>query len=215
LLLSLCSAPSSLRAEDTRSVLLARTTAGLDFDDANAGLLLRDSLTTLRLAQREERRREGFWLLGWGVTNAAAGAVVAGLGRDSPPLLAASLTSAAFGVINAALSFGLLDLGETRKRAIRKDAQEREPDAVAGQRERALIAQLKSGQGYALNAGLDVFYIASGMLLFGLGQAYGKRWGAAEGAGIAMAGQGAFLLGFDAFSWFHVNRRAEALRTLR
>jgi hypothetical protein len=58
-------------------------------------------------------------------------------------------------------------------------------------------------------------YIASGLLLYGLGQLPGKRWGAQEGAGVAMAGQGAFLLGFDLVVWFSANRRADSLRVLR
>lgn len=176
---------------------------------ASAPLAAESALMNLRLRQREARRREGFWLLGWGALNAGVGSALAVASRESPPALAASLTSVAFGAINAALAFGLLDLSQAKKRAIEGDAHD-----FAQQREAALIAQLKSGQGFALNVGLDVFYIASGLLLFGLGQLQGKRWGAAEGAGIAMVGQGAFLLGFDLFAWRAVNRRAEALRRL-
>lgn len=172
-------------------------------------------LSTLRLEQLEQRRAEGYWLLGWGAANTLIGSGLAVGFSDSPPALAASLTSASFGLINALLSLGLLDLSHRQRRAILADARVAQPAAITTQRERAMIAQLKSGQGFALNAGLDVFYIASGALLFGLGQAYGKRWGAQEGAGLAMVGQGAFLLGFDLFSWFAVNRRAEALRVLR
>jgi hypothetical protein len=172
-------------------------------------------LSALRLRQLEQRRVEGSWLLGWGAANTLLGSGLAVGFRDSPPALAASLTSASFGLINALLSLGLLDLSHKQRRAILADAHTPAPMAISAQREQALITQLKSGQGFALNAGLDVFYIASGALLFGIGQAYGKRWGAPEGAGLAMVGQGAFLLGFDLFSWFAVNRRAEALRVLR
>jgi hypothetical protein len=176
-------------------------------DDARLG--------ALRLSQLEERKVEGYWLLSWGAANTLIGSGLALGFRDSPPALAASLTSASFGLINALLSLGLLDLSHKQRRAILAEARNPDPLAFSQQRERALIAQLKSGQGFALNAGLDVFYIASGALLFGLGQAYGKRWGPQEGAGLAMVGQGAFLLGFDLFCWFAVNRRAEGLRTLR
>jgi hypothetical protein len=173
-----------------------------------------ERLSTLRLTQRAERQREGYWLLGWGAANSLVGAGLAVGFRDSPPALAASVTSAGFGLINALLALGLLDLSQTLRRAALADGQVRDSRALEPRRERAMIGQLKSGQGFALNAGLDVFYIASGALLFGIGQAYGKRWGYQEGAGLAMIGQGAFLLGFDLFAWFAVNRRAEALRAL-
>ncbi len=173
-----------------------------------------ERLSTLRLSQRAERQREGYWLLGWGAANTLVGTGLAVGFRDSPPALVASVTSAGFGLINALLALGLLDLSQSLRRAAIADAQVRDSRAFQARRERALIGQLKSGQGFALNAGLDVFYIASGALLFGIGQAYGKRWGYQEGAGLAMIGQGAFLLGFDLFAWFAANRRAEALRAL-
>lgn len=175
---------------------------------------LAEGLSTWRLGQRAERRREGHWLLGWGAANTLVGAGLAVGFRDSPPALGASLTSAGFGLINALLALGLLDLSHTLRRAALADAQTRDPRVLEARREQALIGQLKSGQGFALNAGLDVFYIAAGALLFGIGQAYGERWGYPEGAGLAMVGQGAFLLGFDLFAWFAANRRAEALRAL-
>jgi hypothetical protein len=173
-----------------------------------------ERFSALRLTQRAERQREGYWLLGWGAANTLVGAGLAVGFRDSPPALAASVTSAGFGLINALLALGLLDLSRTLRRAALADSRTRDPAAFSARRERALIAQLKSGQGFALNAGLDVFYLASGALLFGIGQAYGKRWGYQEGAGLAMVGQGAFLLGFDLFAWFAANRRAESLREL-
>jgi hypothetical protein len=171
-------------------------------------------LAALRVDQLEARRVEGYWLLGWGAANTLVGSGLAIGMRDSPPARAASLTSASFGLINALLSLGLLDLSHKQRRVILAEARGHDA-SFSTLRERALIAQLKSGQGFALNAGLDVFYIASGALLFGLGQAYGKRWGPQEGAGLAMVGQGAFLLGFDLFCWFAANRRAEAVRVLR
>ena len=56
---------------------------------------------------------------------------------------------------------------------------------------------MRSGQGFAINAGLDVFYMAAGLLLFALGRARSDARGWEEGAGLAMAGQGAFLFAFD------------------
>ncbi len=54
---------------------------------------------------------------------------------------------------------------------------------------------------YALNAGLDIFYITGGLLLFALGATMDPREPIMEGTGIACASQGVFLLGYDLVSW--------------
>lgn len=173
-------------------------------------------LREVRLVQRAERRREGLWLLTWGLASTVGGALVAAIRRDDEAWLAAGVTTASFGAIDALLALGLLDLSGTRRRMIlddRSGVHVRFEDV----REAELVAALRSGQGFAINAGLDVFYVAAGLLLFALGRARGSsdRGGWEEGAGLAMVGQGAFLLGFDLAAWIHANRRAEAVRAVR
>jgi hypothetical protein len=171
-------------------------------------------LREVRLAARAERRREGLWLFAWGVVSAVGGALVATIEHDDEAFLAAGVTTASFGVIDAVLALGLLDLSGARRRTIldhRSGVHTRFEDV----REAELVGALKSGQGFAVNAGLDVFYVAAGLLLFALGRARSDARGWEEGAGLAMVGQGAFLLGFDLVAWIRSNRRAEAIRAVR
>jgi hypothetical protein len=168
-------------------------------------------LHALRLEQREARRREGLTLFVWGAINVAGGAVLAGVKHDDRAWLSGSITSLGFGAINALLALPLLDLSGARRDAILRERSA--PAAMV--RERELVAQLKSGQVFALNAGLDVFYLATGAFLLAM-SARGTRHAEWErGVGAAFLVQGTFLLGFDIACWIGSNRRAEALRSLR
>ena len=78
----------------------------------------------------------------------------------------------------------------------------------------AIAAQLKSGQTFAMNFGLDFFYIGAGALLFVLGHVLGGTEGrdaALRGSGMAIALQGAWLLGFDWAAWRRVNDYASEI----
>ena len=172
-----------------------------------------DNLQDLRLQSREQRRSTGLWLFGWGAANAGAGALVAAIGHDREPWLAAGLTAASFGVINALLSPSLLDLSGARLHRI----QATRPKAAADYRrvrEEELVAQLKSGQTFAFNFGLDVAYITAGVLLYVVGRARTPETGWEEGCGLTIAGEGLFLLGFDLLEWWSTGRRAERFRAL-
>jgi hypothetical protein len=160
-----------------------------------------------RLEQRDARRCAGFWLLGWGVANAVAGTTLAIIERDHQAWLAAGVTTASFGVINALLAPSLMDLSGAREQLIRADA--RDPAQI---REDELVANLKTGQTFAVNAGLDVFYIAAGLLLYALGHVQTPRVGWEEGTGLAMTVQGAPLLAFDVVNWLAANQRAAHVR---
>lgn len=167
--------------------------------------------TQLRLVQREARRREGLTLLVWGAANVVGGAVAAGVKHDDQAWLSGSLTTLGFGAINAALAFGLLDVSGRRRTAIlTQPAHTRERLTALRGDERA--AQLKSGQVFALNAGLDVFYLATGAFLLAMAQRSTRHADWERGVGAAFLMQGTFLLGFDIACWIGANRRAEALR---
>jgi hypothetical protein len=176
---------------------------------ASGGL---DRLTELRLDARAERASAGFWLLGWGGVSAIGGGVFAIARRDHQAQLAAGITSASFGVINALLSIGLFDLSGARERHILDDRTRR--DAYARLREDELVAELHSGQFYAINAGLDVAYIATGVLMYSLGAARSRSDTWEKGVGVAFMSQSAFLLGFDILNWANANARAARLREL-
>ncbi len=96
--------------------------------------------------------------MGWGVANALAGGAAAIAGRDDRYWLAAGVTTLSFGVINALLSIGLLDLGGRRRAAVRSGlsrggvAEERTLTEI---RDAEIAAQLRSGTTFALNTGRD------------------------------------------------------------
>ena len=201
--LSLCSAV----AAQTPPVALGNRE---NIADVSGAAKLRQ-LTELRLSIRSERTTAGLWLLGFGLASTLAGGVVAIVGRHERAWLAGGLTTASFGVVNAALSFGLLDAwGADHARIIATH----EPHTFAELRERELIAHLHSGQFFAVNAGLDVFYMASGGLLCALAAVRDEpdRW--ELGAGLALVVQGAFLMAFDIVNWLRSNERASRFRAL-
>ena len=168
-------------------------------------------LTDLRLAIRDERQIAGVVLLGLGLASVAVGTALAVVGREEKLLLAAGVTTASFGAVNAALSFGMLDLSGANAAAIRSA---RATGDFTARREAELIAHLHSGQFFAVNAGLDVFYMASGGLLCAIAamQNENDRW--ELGTGIALIAQGAWLMAFDIINWINANDRAARFRAL-
>lgn len=186
-------------------VAVASPVAAQPPDDALAG-----RLREVRLEHSAERERAGWMLLSWGVANAVGGGIAAGVGHDDPVVLTAGLTSAGWGVVNGLLSLFLLDLGGGRRREILQGrlGDTTEPEAV---RRQAMVDQLRSGQIFALNLGLDVGYLVSGALLFALGRETDSDPLAAAGATIAA--QGLVLFAFDLHEWLGANARAEELRT--
>jgi hypothetical protein len=169
-------------------------------------------LTELRLDARTERATAGDWLLAWGGVSAIGGGVFAIIQHDHQAQLAAGITSASFGVINALLSIGLFDLSGARERRILDDRAR--PDAYARLREQEIVAELHSGQFYAINAGLDVAYIATGVLMYLLGAARTRSDTWEKGVGVAFISQSAFLLAFDILNWANADARAARLREL-
>jgi hypothetical protein len=167
-------------------------------------------LTQLRLDAHSTRRTAGEWLLGWGLVSTVAGTVIAIAERDHQAMLSAGIATASFGVVNALLAPSLLDLSGERERDIHTDA--RTPAAI---REAEIVSNLKTGQTFAVNAGLDVFYIAAGLLVFALGHQQTPRVRWEEGVGVAMAIQGLPLLAFDIVNWMSANARATRFQGLQ
>ncbi|MEM9195064.1 MAG: hypothetical protein AAGF12_38185, partial [Myxococcota bacterium] len=169
-------------------------------------------LRSMRLDHLAAREQKGAVLLGWGLTNVVAGSLVAGLGRNDDLLLFGGVMAASWGIVNSLLALILFDFGGGRRRDI-EAGRLGELDDLWAVRNEAVAQQLRSGQLFALNAGLDVAYIASGLLLFFLGQSEDNDTMRSFGA--VIVGEGAFLLGFDIFAWLGANRRAGELTNLR
>lgn len=147
------------------------------------------------------RQTAGGALLSWGLAGVLTGGAVLTIDALDDGLseagLASGVTHASFGVINALLALGLLGSQAANTDQSPLDLSQ---------------GELRSGQVFALNLGLDVAYIAAGVLM-GLGGAeLNESW--AEGAGWAMATQGVGLLLFDIWQWFASNQRADAWRGL-
>ena len=172
-----------------------------------------DDYRELRLEARDARHTAGVWLFAWGAVNAVGGGLAAGLGHADEAWIGAGVAAASFGVVNALLAFGLLDLsGDERRAILELDASD--PATLQKLREEQIVAELESGQFYAVNFGLDFAYITAGAFLYVLGResASEPKW--AQGAGLSILGQGVFLLAFDLVSWLGANRRAAQYRAL-
>lgn|GEM_PF-4404249 len=215
LCLGLCSSALAESPRGVANVVTAQRAAfALLESEALAGARARARwarLTQLRLEIRADRQTAGVVLLGLGLASVAVGGALAVVGRDEKMLLAAGITTASFGAVNAGLSFGMLDVSGADERRIRAA---RNPDDFEARREAELVAHLHSGQFFAVNAGLDVFYMAAGGLLCAIAaiQNENDRW--ELGTGIALIAQGAWLMAFDIINWINSNDRATHFRAL-
>ena len=116
-------------------------------------------------------------------------------------------------MINAALAIGMLDLGDDGFRRIEEDRELR-GEELARARERAIRDQHRSATLFAVNFGLDVAYIASGILLFFLADHVldePDEQSFLRGYASAQTGQGAFLLVFDLIEWIAASERADRI----
>jgi hypothetical protein len=167
-------------------------------------------LREVREAERTGRRRSGFALGGFGLASALAGGAVAVAGRDDPFALATGLGHASWGLVNAALALGLLDLGGGAQRDIERDAMLRGEELLRA-REEAIRDGHRAALVFGINLGLDVFYVATGVLLFFLADQLDgpDDQELLRGYSLAQVGQGTFLFVFDLVELVLANRRAD------
>ena len=169
-------------------------------------------LTDVRLSLHAERREAGVVLALGGLLSALGGGIVAGAGNEDPFWLAFGIGTAGWGAVNAALAIGLLDLGDGGRAGIEAERALR-GEELARARERELRRQLDSATMFAVNFGLDVLYIATGVMLFFLAD---RLDGADEqqmlrGYAISQVAQGTFLFAFDLVEWLASTRRADRI----
>lgn len=207
------SAPApSADAEDT--VGPSAGSAGAGFDAAaSLGASDAERLAALRRGHRDARRDEGLVLLSYGLASIALGAVAAGVGHQDERWLGFGLGTLGWGAIDALLSLLLLDLGGGQLRALDADRALRGV-ALDHAREDWAAGQYRSGAVLAANAGLDVFYVVTGALLFVIGARSSPELGWLEGYGIAMASQGTGLLAYDVITWIAATQRGDQARSL-
>lgn len=165
---------------------------------------------TLRI--RDERRDAGLALLSYGLASVVGGALMAGIGNEDPRWLGAGLGTLGWGAVNAALSIGLFDFGAAdREAAVQRLMRGRTLERERQDRARSHYA---SASVFALNLGLDVFYVASGILLAFLATELDRPEPTLEGYGWAMAGQGLGLFVFDLVEWCAAVGRGDRLHDL-
>lgn len=197
-------------------VCLVPATAGAQAVDLTQPAPMASELADVRRAHHAERREAGHVLFWTGVASVVAGGVVAGVMHDDPFALMFGLGTAGWGAVNASLAIGMLDLSGGGFARIEADRLLRGEELRAA-RERALRAQERSGALFALNLGLDVFYVAAGVLLFFLADQLEGEQNAQflRGYSVAMASQGAFLFGFDLVEWIASSARADRIAAIR
>jgi hypothetical protein len=184
---------------------------------ASLGEVQANQLADRRLRHRQARIDEGIGLLAFALASVVVGGGTAIAGFLASPedtrWMSIGIGTAGWGAINAIFSVILFDLGGGNLRDIEADRalRGRELDWA---REDAARDSYGSAAVVAVNAGLDVFYITAGILLFIIGdQAMpDDQW--LEGYGIAMASQGTALLVFDLTTWFAATARGDELREL-
>lgn len=201
------------------AISAASASAGVPAGADAQGTLALEDRAVLRLGeertrQRAERIDAGVVLLVYGLASVVAGGVAAGVGHDDPRWLGAGLGTAGWGAVNAALALGLLDLGGGLARAIDADRAAVRGAARVRLRESLARDAYASATVFAVNAGLDVFYVAAGVMLAVIARLLDAPDPALEGYGIAMAAQGAGLLAFDVVEWVGSLDRADRLLAL-
>jgi hypothetical protein len=171
-----------------------------------------DELADVRNSQHIERREAGIVLLVDGLVSVIGGGILAAVAHDDPFWLAFGLGSAAWGTVNASLSIGMLDIGDGGFRTIEEDRALRGRE-LREARERALRAQHSTATMFAFNLGLDVFYVATGILLFFLADQIGNQHDRdlLRGYSSAMTAQGGLLFAFDLVEWLASVARADRI----
>lgn len=192
-------------------VLLAPSSAHAQAVDLTRPDPVAVQLSEVRLDIHRERREAGFVLLLGGLASVVGGGVVAGVGNADPFWLGFGLGTAAWGLVNAALSIGSLDIGDGGFARIRAE-QALRGEELADLRESELRRYHDAAAVFALNLGLDVFYIASGVLLFFLAdQLEDIEPDYLRGYSVGQIGQGAFLMAFDIVEWIASADRASRI----
>ena len=173
------------------------------------------ALSDVSLTIHDERVAAGVALGVGGLFSIAVGAVTASLGHDDPFALAFGVGVLGWGGINAGLALGMLDLDGGRGRDARAVRHLRY-DALDRARDRAIAAQRGAATVFAVNVGLDVFYLATGALLYLLAdQLTGVNetpW--MRGYATAQMSQGGFLLVLDLVEWIASEDRASRLERI-
>jgi hypothetical protein len=167
---------------------------------------LGDQLADVRTGNQSELRDGGWFLAGFGTLSFAGGIAVAAAGNQDPLILWTGISTAAWGLINALFGLTLMDLGHAEANDIAHD-RTLTGHYLRRTRDEELSQAHQQAAMFALNVGLDVAYIVSGILIAYLASEQRHlEW--LEAFGITMASQGLVLGTFDLTEWIQSGGRA-------
>src|SRR5262249_45048308 len=123
-----------------------------------------NELARVRTGNQSELRDGGWFLLTFGALSFAGGITTSAIGNQDPLILWTGVATAAWGAINALFGLTLTDLGHAEADSIRSDAT-LGGDLLRQARDREMSQAHQQAAMFALNVGLDVAYVVSGILL--------------------------------------------------
>jgi hypothetical protein len=171
-----------------------------------------NELADVRLAQLDERHVADGVLLSFGGASMLVGPIVATALHDQPMWLSFGIATAVWGAVNALASLFLLEWFSGSARGPIEVDRALRGEELARARERALRGAHENGAILALNLGLDVFYIAGGILMFFFADQMARTEGdVLRGSSLAMSSQGTFLFAFDLSNWILSGFRADRI----
>lgn len=172
-----------------------------------------ERLAAERLRQRGERIDEGLALVLFGSASVLGGGMIAAIGHSDERWLWAGVGTSIWGAVNIALGIPMLDPAGRDLCDIERDRLLR-GEALAIRREELARGQYGAAALFAFNLGLDVFYIAGGVLLAILGHELPTPVPGLTGYGVAMAIQGLGLGIYDLAGWIRAKSRGDRLLDL-
>jgi len=156
------------------------------------------ALEALHDAAHARRVRLSAAVLGWGALSTVGGAALMIPDAANQSYRVAGGATLAFGAIDVVIAaLGLVGLRAEQRSWTAAQAERRTPDGLRRARLRLANAERREAIAYAVNLGLDVAYLAGGLIAVGVSQtsvADPDRWLA---AGIATTIQALFLVGID------------------
>jgi hypothetical protein len=156
------------------------------------------ALEALHDAAHARRVRLSGAVLGWGALSTVAGIALAVPDADNLAWRVAGGATLAFGAIDVVIAaLGLVGLRAEERAFAAERAARRSPEGLRRARLKMASAERREGIAYAVNLGLDVAYLAGGLLCVGVSRTDvvdPERWLA---VGIATTVQALFLAGID------------------
>lgn len=152
-------------------------------------------------------------LAAWGGAAIVAGVTLAAAKRDDKQWLTFGLFTAAVGAVNVGFSvLGLVQEANERKTLAAK--LQLDGDALRDYQQELVARHRGAATIYALNFGLDVSYVAAGVILWVVGERL-KPNPILHGMGMAGVIQGAYLFISDFLNWLLAEQRGAVVARYR